>query len=73
MQRYLYFYLKKNENIFKRKIDAVMGELQSWFHTNNLMRCTEETMAVSFHKNQNRNLLKQQVRLDNTDISCNLE
>jgi hypothetical protein len=50
-----------------------MGELQSWFHTNNFMVYTEETTAVSFHKRQNRNLLKQQVRLDNTDISCKLE
>jgi len=50
-----------------------MGKLQSWFHTNNFMRYTEETVAVSFHKNQNRNLLKQQVRLDNTDISRKLK
>jgi hypothetical protein len=55
----LVFLLKKNEKIFKRKIDTVMGELQSWFRTNNFMLCTEERTALSFHKNQNRNLLKQ--------------
>ena len=50
-----------------------MGELQSWFHTNSFIVYTDETTTVSFHKRQNRNLLKQQVRLDNTDISCKLE
>jgi len=50
-----------------------MRELQSWFHTNNFMVYTEEAKAVSFHERQNRNLLKQQVRLDNTVISCKLE
>jgi hypothetical protein len=51
----------------------VMGELQSWFHTNNCTVYTEETTAVSFRKIENRNMLKQQVRLDITDISCELE
>ena len=50
-----------------------MGELQSWFHTNNFIVYIDKTTTVSFHKRQNRNLLKQQVRLDNTDISCKLE
>jgi hypothetical protein len=69
----LVFLILRNEKIFKHKINMVMGELQSWFLTNNFMVCTEEKMVVSFHKRQNRNLLKQQIRLDNTDISCKLE
>lgn len=47
--------------ILRHKINKVMGELQSRFHAHNLMINTEETMAVSFHRRQNINLLKPQV------------
>jgi hypothetical protein len=50
----------KNENIFKHKINKVMEELQSWFHSNVHMIKIGGITSMSHHTKHNRNSLKPQ-------------
>jgi hypothetical protein len=45
-----------------------MKELDTWFHKNNLMMNTEETIAMHFHTKQNRLPVRPQVTFKDMDI-----
>jgi len=61
--------IERDENVLQYKANEVMKKLEYWFQKNNLMINTGKTVAMSYHTQQSKFLMRPIISYRNTDIA----